>query len=338
MDKHEAIRELNERFPNIPKAVNAVVNSLIHQRHCVLYGRGGHAKSQLVETAIKLLRGENYFYSETKILACSEDTDPANFVGYVDMVEFREKGNLLYKLDQTIYDSEITILEEGFDLADYLLTTMRDPFTRGELCINKACHKSKLKTLFVCTNVDPYAWAKTNSQKATLARFDFVVKTEWESYEVSNWDNMFKALNFSDYEALSLFAERDNKDPNGVSPRDMVKMYKIYKDIGFAALSSFNGMNEMRFEMLENAFKLQPYLSTLKELTELKGQIMNDFENNTAPNLILAKVNRVKDLLDSVNQLPMNGEYTNDLSNITTSIKWWETEILNRIARTPLTL
>lgn len=332
------ISELNERFPNISKAVEAVVNALLHERHCILYGRGGHAKSEIVEAAIKLLHGEDYFYSEVKILPCSEDTDPANFLGYVDMVEFRERGNLLYKMDATIYEYEIAILEEGFDLAEYLLTTMRDPITRGKLCINKTCHPSKLKTLFVCTNVNPYLWAKTNSQKATLARFDMVVLNEWESYNVEDWDRMFKALKFTDYEAFSLFGERDNKDRNGMSPRDMVKMYKIYKEIGFQALSSFNGMTPERFEMLENAFKLQPYLSTLKELIELKGKIMNDFENNAAPNVILAKVNRVKDLLDSVNQLPMNGEYTDDIANIAVSVKWWETEILKRIAKNPLTL
>lgn len=338
MDKHQAIAELNARFPNISKAVDAVVTALVHQRHCILWGRGGHAKSEIVEAAIKLLHGENYFYSDTKILACSEDTDPANFLGYVDMLEFRERSNLVYKMDQTIYEHEVVILEEGFDLAEYLLTTMRDPITRGELCINKTCHKSKLKTLFVCTNVDPYSWAKTNSQKATLKRFDIVVLNEWESYEVADWDRMFKALKFTDYEPFSLFGERDNKDRNGMSPRDMVKMYKLYKEVGLEALSSFNGMTPEKFEMLQNTFKLQPYLSTLKELTELKGQIMDDFENNTAPNLILAKVNRVKHLLDNVKTLPMNGEYTDNLSNITTSIKWWETEILKRIANNPLTL
>ena len=333
MDKIQAIEELNKRFPNIPKAVNAVVNSLIHERHCVLYGRGGHAKSQLVESAIKLLRGDDYFYSETKILACSEDTDPANFVGYVDMVEFRERGNLLYKLDQTIYDSEITVLEEGFDLADYLLTTMRDPFTRGELCINKTCYKSKLKTLFVCTNVNPYSWAKTASQKATLARFHFVVETEWESYEVGNWDNMFKALNFTGYEPFSLFAERDNKESNGMSPRDMVNMYKIYKDIGFPALQTFNGMNPERFQELQNAFKLQPYLQSIQELRELDREIENDFNSLIAPNKILAKVAKVKSILDSMKELPRNGEYTDVVSQISGKVKGWEGAILSALSR-----
>ena len=332
------ISELNERFPNISKAVEAVVNALLHERHCILYGRGGHAKSEIVEAAIKLLHGEDYFYSEVKILPCSEDTDPANFLGYVDMVEFRERGNLVYKMDATIYEYEIAILEEGFDLAEYLLTTMRDPITRKKLCINKTCHPSNLKTLFVCTNVNPYLWAKTSSQQATLARFDMVVLNEWESYEVADWDRMFKALKFTDYEAFSLFGERDNKDRKGMSPRDMVKMYKIYKEIGFQALESFNGMTPERFEMLENAFKLQPYLSTLKELTELKGLIMNDFDKNVAPTVILQKVNRVKTLLDSVNQLPMNGEYTDDLLNITASVKGWQDAILERMSKSDVTL
>lgn len=338
MDKQQAIGELNRRFPNIPKAVEAIVNALLYKRHCILYGRGGHAKSELVEAAIKLFHGEEYFYSETKILACSEDTDAANFLGYVDMVEFRERSNIVHKMDQTIYEYEIAILEEGFDLAEYLLTTLRDPITRGQLCINKTCHKSKLKSLFVCTNVDPYSWAKTNSQKATLKRFDLVVLNEWESYNVADWDRMFNALNFTDYEAFSLFAERDNINRDGMSPRDMVKMYKIYKEIGFDALASFNGMTPEKFEMLESAFKMQPYLSTLKELTELKGQIMNDFENNVAPSTILHKVNRVKGLLDGIDNLPLNGEYTDSISNITASVKWWQEEILKRLSKNPVSL
>jgi hypothetical protein len=152
---------------------------------------------------------------------------------------------------------------------------------------------------------------------------------------------MFEALNYKDYAAFSLFAERDNMsgdaiNPKGFSPRSLVYMMEIYKDLGLNGLKNFNGMTPERFAKLESAFKMQPYLSTLKELSDLKGQIMNDFENNAAPTIILQKVNRVKSLLDGVTTLPMNGEYSDVLSNITASIKWWQEEILRRMANSPL--
>ena len=342
MDKQKVISELNERFPNVPEAIDSVVNALLTKRHCILWGKGGHAKSTIVEKAVELLFGEQFLYEEVKTIACSEEVDMAHVIGYPDMKEFRD-GRLVYRLDETVYQYKVVVLEEGLNSPPEFLPATRDPLTRQSICVNRTCLPSKLQSLFICTNVNPYEWANDSSRQATIDRFHFVVKTEWPDYKVERWDTMFKALKYKDYEAFSLFAERDNMsgddiNPKGFSPRSLVYMMEIYKELGLDGLKNFNGMTPERFAKLESAFRMQPYLSSLNELTDLKGQIMNDFENNVAPTIVLAKVNRVKAILDSLKTLPVNGEYTDVLSDITRSINWWEKEILKRMASNPLTL
>ena len=324
----------------MPEAIDSVVDALLTKRHCILWGKGGHAKSTIVEKAVELLFGEQFLYEEVKTIACSEEVDMAHVIGYPDMKEFRD-GRLVYRLDETVYQYKVVVLEEGLNSPPEFLPATRDPLTRQSICVNRTCLPSKLQSLFICTNVNPYEWANDSSRQATIDRFHFVVKTEWSDYKVEKWDTMFEALNYKDYAAFSLFAERDNMsgdaiNPKGFSPRSLVYMMEIYKDLGLSGLKNFNGMTPERFAKLESAFKMKPYLATLKELSDLKGQIMNDFEENVAPTIILQKVNRVKSLLESVTTLPMNGEYTDNLSNITTSIKSWETEILKRMANSPV--
>jgi hypothetical protein len=110
-------------------------------------------------------------------------------------------------------------------------------------------------------------------------------------------------------------------------------MYKIYKDIGFPALQAFNGMNPERFQELQNAFKLEPFLKSIQELRELDREIENDFNSLIAPNKILAKVAKVKSILDSMKELPKNGEYTDVVSKISGKVKGWEGAILSALSR-----
>ena len=61
MSVDELISALTERYPHLPEVAEAVSVCLITKKNCILYGLGGHAKSGLIEDAIKILKGEEFY-------------------------------------------------------------------------------------------------------------------------------------------------------------------------------------------------------------------------------------------------------------------------------------
>ena len=318
MSVDELISALTERYPNVPETVEAVSVSLINHNNCILYGRGGHAKSGIIQDAITILKGEEFYHTQVFLHACSSESSSDHFIGYADAKTYRETGVKNYITDNIMYNFKIVVLEEGLDLPEDFPPGMRDPLTRKQYCNGFTCVPSRMESLFICTNVDPHLWAKTDSQKAFVDRFHYIVKSEWNNYEAESFDRMFASMGILDAQAklVSTFAAFVNST-GFMSPRSAVRFYQAYKELGNSAyLKNFNGISSDLHAKFVEMEKMMPYLETLQKiLTNLSEAENMERTMRTQSDCLQAiqKFNAANVLLTTIKDVPFTGEYTNQL-------------------------
>lgn len=321
---NELINHLITLYPNVPNVCKAVAYTLSSKnKMCLLYGRGGHAKSGIVETAIKFAYGENFYNNEVFLHSASKDSDPSHFFGYLDVKHWRETGEQVYRVDKILFRSKVAVIEEGLDLDENILTGLRDGLTRQQYCTGVTCAISSLNNLFICTNVDPVVWAKTDSKKAFIARFQFVVKAEWQSYEVQDFMRMFASAGINDEKAyvVSMVAAKASQSGTFLSPRDAMNLYKVYSEIASDAVEFFNGITPPLFEYFKEVEQMSPYFQVLEYATQVCKNIEDIL--NTGVKLstsdvleYLQKLDAAEEKLSAPGVIPSTGEFTEKIETL----------------------
>lgn len=202
MTREEFISNLATKFINMDSEVgHALYNALYLNRNIILYGEGGHAKSEVALYAASL------FY-QTPIFVASLDkyTTPSSLVGTADIPALIQQGQYRHNVAGSIMEHEVAILEEGLD--SRISTILKDVLTRGAYCTGGMCYPMQTRCVIMCTNVEPDTWAENDSDRALLRRFHYKVKVAWKSYKPSDFMSMY-ALRFpaDKQEALLPLAE-----------------------------------------------------------------------------------------------------------------------------------
>jgi len=245
MDLHDIRIELNKQFFQAEKPIDAILLAIHRKKNCILYGPPGHAKSQLVETALKLLLGEEAFYEEVYQTNGGLEMPTSPFIGTLDIKKYQETGQEVYNLEDTVYlANRFAIIEEGLDMPAYAMETMKQPLMSGTICVNGKCHKNRLETLFICTNHNPMAWAgDSDSLKAAIARFPHRAPVMWADYSLNTWVNFFQFKGTPDDYAAQIVAKCHSMGYK-VSPRTAVQFQELLAMGGVAALEYYDDMAE----------------------------------------------------------------------------------------------
>lgn len=299
---------MNPRFSYMESVIDSLYYAIKEKQHCLLFGPGGHAKSTVVEEAIKLFIGEEAFYKDVFIANCAEDMDSTPILGYDDIPSLKA-GKLKKVLDDTVFlKNDYAILEEGLDGPAMLLNALKDPLMRGYVCINGTCMPNKLKSLFICTNVDPVTWAgKDNSRLALLQRFTFSMEVKWPSYDYKAWDGFFKKRGIAN-PIVAKFAEIAHLEKWEISPRSVEKMQKIYAAYGIEALINFERMPSNVYKKFVDYEKNVPFIKSISEL-QLKVQEMRQMD----PRKQIEESLRIEKQARQIKGIPVDGGFSEQL-------------------------
>lgn len=299
---------MNPKFSYMESAIDSIYYAIQERQHCLLYGPGGHAKSTVVEEAIKLFIGEEAFYRDVFITNCAEDMDSTPIMGYDDIPALKA-GKLVKILDQTVFlKNDYAILEEGLDAPPMLINALKDPLMRGYVCINGACMPNRLKSLFICTNVDPITWAgKDNSRLALLQRFTFSIEVKWPSYDYKAWDGFFKKRKINN-PIVAKFAEIAHNEKWEISPRSVEKMEKLYATYGINALINFERMPSPVYKKFVDYEKNIPFIKDIMEL-QLKVEEMRVMPPRQQTEELL----RIEKRARSIKGIPVDGGFSEQL-------------------------
>jgi MoxR-like ATPase len=310
---------LQPRFCYMDDVIDAIYYGITMKKHVILWGPGGHAKSTIVEEALKLFIGETAFYKETYITNGAEDMDVTPVMGYDNIPKWQSEGVLEKVLTDTIFlKNRFAILEEGLDSPGGFLNALKDPLMRGFVCINGTCHPNRLESMFICTNVDPYAWAgKDNARLATLQRFRFSVKVEWPSYDYKAFEHFLVKRGASSAAIVSKFAEICHTNKWPVSPRSTEGMAECYELFGIEALRHFENMPAPVYQKLLDYTVNIPFI---QQIESLKARVTALSSIESLQDRIV-EANAIASEAAQVKGIPIDGGFSATLKNIITTSK-----------------
>jgi len=214
------------KFVYVDKPKQALELSYLTGENIILYGKGGHAKSELVEWFLDT-KGQTPFI---KTMGAGTTTD--SLFGGIDIKHFNETGELNYLVENSFMNSEYVILEELMDAPDYILEQLKDIITSKKFRNGGQVFHIKTKLIICCTNRTRDEFSKNDSLKALMERFPLEIKVEWDSYNRTTYGFMFQSLFGKNYKTLEYILEKLAQASCVVSPRTAVKTAKILEANG----------------------------------------------------------------------------------------------------------
>lgn len=247
------------------------------KENVVLFGKGGHGKSMMVDSFFKQSGIEPY------VKALGQGSTIEDILGGLKMKLFTEEGKIEFEVENSFMNHEYVVFEEAFDAPMQVLEQLKDILTSGKFRNGNQIYDVKTKMIVVCTNRTKDEIAEDNSIKALMERFALELKVEWDSYEVEDYSEMFQAqTNDSEFLFSSLIVRANEK--TFISPRTAMKALKVFKKGGLDLLTYITGFNQNIIDELKIVYE------ELKRLVEQKDLIIK-YNNQITDTLLLLEFN-----------------------------------------------
>jgi len=222
-----------EKFVYMDKAYSILNVGFQTNKNVVLYGAGGHGKS---EVTLDFLQSKGI---TPYIITMGTGMTTDRLFGGLDIPTFEKTGKIEYLVDNSFMNHEYVVFEEMFDAPDFILEQLKDILSSGVFRNGTQIFPINTKFIICCTNRTRDEFSKNMSLKALMERFPLELNVIWDNYTEITYNKLLE----------SKFGE-DNVDPvipyllqeyakNGItiSPRVAVTAYSVYDQCGPESLT-----------------------------------------------------------------------------------------------------
>lgn len=255
------VKELSSKFIHSKEVVDALYPGIMLSENVLLYGRGGHGKSEMTECFLKKALELGLISEEPFVQALGEGLTEEALFGGLEMKNFLETGKYEYLVENSFMNHEVVVFEELFDAPAPILLSLKDIITSGYFRKGNQKFKIRTKVIIGLTNKSKEDFSEDDSLEAFVQRFHVTKKVEWESYSKRDFTNLFEKIfvkNSDYYKAhkskfndLTNILELNNMIGSSfVSPRTAVKAAKLY-----AFGSSLDLVSDIDKEVVQKYFK-----------------------------------------------------------------------------------
>lgn len=263
-----SLREaLNKKFVYVDEVIDILEIGKLSKKNVFLYGRGGHAKSEIMETFLKYIdpKGEDSF-----IQGCGEGLTIEKLFGGMNLKKFQDTGEIEYLVEHSFMNKKYVIFEELLDSRMNVLLSLKDILTSG--MFRQGSQQFKIKTEFVVclTNRTKQEVSEDNSIKALMERFPLEVKVEWQRYESNNYQEMFSKVLGARYTEVADICHAINETGDFVSPRTAIHMAQVYKTTNNIGNLKYFGASS---DIIEKMMKLRKSKEDLDFLSTIDLQL-----------------------------------------------------------------
>lgn len=237
--------------------------SFLTEENIILFGKGGHAKSEFTTEFFKS-KGINPF---VKTMGSGTTTD--SLFGGIDIALFNTTGKLEYLVENSFMNHEYVVFEELFDAPDYILEQLKDIITSKKFRNGTQEFDIKTKLIICCTNKTREEFSKNDSLKALMERFPLEYKVEWDSYTRETYNFLFQTVLGKAYPELEFILEKLHLNGTTVSPRTAIKAAKIIDSCGNLTcldfIADFSGKNK---DLVKEELKKYKNVAVINKLIE----------------------------------------------------------------------
>ena len=222
-----------EKFVFMDKTVNILNVGYSTGKNVVLYGPGGHGKSEITLDFLKA-KGITPFI---QTMGTGMTTD--RLFGGLDIPTFETTGKIEYLVENSFMNHEYVIFEELFDAPDFILEQLKDILSSGVFRNGTQIFPINTKFMICCTNRTRDEFSKNMSLKALMERFPLELNVIWDNYTEISYNKLLESKFGVDNvdPVIPYLLQEYAKNNITISPRVAVTAYQVYDECGPEALS-----------------------------------------------------------------------------------------------------
>lgn len=295
-----------EKFVFMDKTVNVLNVGFSTCKNVVLYGPGGHGKSEITLDFLKA-KGINPY-----IITMGTGMTTDRLFGGLDIPTFEKSGKIEYLVENSFMNHEYVIFEEMFDAPDFILEQLKDILSSGVFRNGTQIFPIQTKFITCCTNRTRDEFSKNMSLKALMERFPLELNVIWDNYTEISYNKLLESKFGVDNvdPVIPYLLQEYAKNGITISPRVAVTAYQVYDQCGPESLS-FIAEFAKKPSLISEAIK--KFEATIK-FRELSTSISQSIET-----LSLLPFTTTKDEKDYRSALKVLEDQLTDIKGITIS-------------------
>lgn len=258
---------LNGKFVYVSEVAEILEIGFLTKKNVFLYGRGGHAKSEIINEFLKYIdpTGKDCF-----VQACGEGLTEDKLFGGIDMKKFQDTGEIKHLVENSFMNKKYVVFEELLDSRMNVLLSLKDIITAGMFRQGKQQFKIKTEFIVCLTNRTKQEVSEDNSIKALLERFPLEMKVEWPRYDMEDYKSMFNKVLHNSYQEVANICHCINETGDFVSPRTAIHMAQVYATTKNLSDLKFFGAST---EVIEKLNKIKRDEEQMKLLTVFAAKL-----------------------------------------------------------------
>ena len=266
---------LAKDFVFMDKSLSILDIGLKTGKNIVLYGPGGHGKSELT-MAYLAEKGINPY-----VITMGTGMTTDRMFGGLDIPTFEKTGKIEYLVENSFMNHEYVVFEELFDAPDFILEQLKDILSSKVFRNGTQVFPIKTKFIICCTNRTREEFSKNASLKALMERFPLELNVLWDNYTEASYNKLLETK-FGEGQVdpiIPFLLQEYHRGGITISPRVAVTAYTVYEECG---PDSLNFIAEFAKKPALIADTLKKYQSTLKfrKLSDDLGDIVNKLQDN----------------------------------------------------------
>lgn len=295
--KDRIVNILSNKFIYVEPVAEILASAIYSGQNVILFGPGGHGKSEMVEEVLLglgLWNRTDASKSETLIQSFGEGLTEDALWGGIDFTKLNSatKPEMSFHVENSFLNYPVAVFEELFDAPPFCLLPLKHTIQAGFLGKNGRNFPMKTELIIACTNKNPEDIAEMGeTYKALLERFVLRQEVMWKSYNSGDYEKLINKHTGLRMEATersvlcSLMADCQDAG-HTISPRTAMKAVDILigsaksrgsKDVVISDLASLKHV--VGFQQMAMRFEESMQLKKAEAEARLNMQTaINDFE------------------------------------------------------------
>lgn len=309
----------------------ALAIGVVAEKNIVLWGVGGHAKSEILVDVQKAWNGQG----DVWIQSLNANSNVPDLLGGFSPEHIKDFRFDRPRIEESAFaKAKVIVFEEAFDAAPRVITAMKDILTAKGWRHGEEFVPMISRSVVLVSNHDPEDVRKINpSVDALIQRFPLVINVMWDTYTETDFHTMLEVLagreenpdtfelpaydellkvkpvefTPADSALLSFFLSAATEERAKISPRTAVYCRDVL--CAWAAIEGDTSIKEDHYEILRLVGDVAPYYD--KAMERAKYYMKTSEDRNFMRN-IKGRFTRIKNEADELVDKFNNGNIVED--------------------------
>lgn len=297
---------LAEKFVFSEPIADILASAIYSKQNVILYGPGGHGKSEMVEAALEglgLWDRKDPVNSATLVQSFGEGLTEDALWGGIDFRKLNSPTDpeMWFNVENSFLRYPVAVFEELFDAPAFCLLPLKHTIQAGFLAKNGRSYPMETELIIACTNRNPDEIAEMGeTYRALLERFVLRQEVVWSTYTANNYYTLLTkhpkarvAMSDQNRMALSNLLEECFNNGDFISPRTAMKCVEII--YGAARARGSQIIEPADFLSLSNVAGFSQVAN------KFRATIDRHMAEASAKEILLDKKKELSECLDAIN-------------------------------------